>query len=99
MSARLSIEDFLEAVSGLIQEGETGSLVLVKGLAELAGMLVLLPRGCMMPPLVPSADSVANGLAKVLGAREEEANQTARFSTSIASLVGRLWTMRAILTP
>lgn len=74
VSARLSIEDFLEAVSGLIQEGETELLVLVKGLAELAGMLVLLPRGCMMPPLDASADSVANGLAKVLGARGGEAN-------------------------
>ena len=74
VSARLSTEDFLDAVSTLIQEGEEELLPLVSALSELAGTLVVLPRGCMMPPLDASADSVANGLAHVLGARGGESN-------------------------
>ena len=74
LGARLSVEDFLEALSKLIEEGETELLPLVKALAELAGTLVVLPRGCMMPPLDAAADSVANGLAQVLGARGGESN-------------------------
>lgn len=69
VGVRLGIEDFLEAMWILVEEGEDALLPLVSSLGELIGTLVLLPPGCMMPPIDAAADSVANGLVRVLGAR------------------------------
>ena len=74
VGARLAVEDFLEAMTALAVSDFDKNLALVAGLGELFGNIVLLPPGCMMPPTDAAADSVANGLVRVLGARGGESD-------------------------
>jgi len=72
VAGRLAVVDWIEAMMALSMDDSERDLPLVGALAELLGNLILLPPGCIMPPTNASADAVANGLVRVLGARGGE---------------------------
>jgi hypothetical protein len=89
LTARDSVEDFLEGMAALAASDQGRDMALVAELAHLAGHMLALPSQAMLPPPDSASDAVATGLARALGASQGERNASHKLLEVFTFLGGR----------
>jgi hypothetical protein len=87
--ARIQVEDLLEAMATLARDDGGRDLEILTGFGEIAEYLLVLPKQGILPPLDATADAVAVGLSRVLGAPPAGSNAQASLEEIFRFLGGR----------